>query len=225
MNALLLIVAVAWLGFFGCLAAWLWARPRKKQGADPFLAATSGPVTDVHGGDAHGDALDDTLRQLDEDARDRRRDDLRQNVLRHAPRTLAVCALFLVALLVAYQLGLFTGGREKRRVSDAAFGFGTSRSGFSWGNKKFYARAGQSVQVSYAIESGTGRLYLSVDHALNLLNPRPFDAPPLWSQTVQAPGTWSTAVPIPENGWYRITISGWPARGGSLSYDVSWKVR
>ncbi len=223
--SLLLIVAVVWLGFFGCLVAWLGARPRKKHDADPFLAATSGPVADIHDGNAHGDdALDDTLHQLDEDARDRRRAGLRQNVARRAPRALAGCALFLVALLVAYQLGLFTSGREKRRVSDAAFGFGTAKSGFSWGNKKFYARAGQSVQVHYAIESGAGRLYLSVDRALNLLHPRPLETP-LWSQTVQTPGAWSATVPIPENDWYRIYIMPWPARGGSLNYDVSWKVR
>ena len=227
--SLLLIVALVWLGFFGCLAAWLWARPRQKHGKaddDPFLAATSGPVTDIHGDPHSGDPLDDTLRQLDEAARDREREAFRQRIARGAPRVLGGLALLLVALLVASQLGLFSSGRERRRVSDAAFGFGTSKKGFSWGNKRFYARAGQSVMVNYALESGAGRLYLSVDHSLNLLNPqKTFGDAPLWSQAVQTPGQWSASVPIPANGWYRIYISGWPARGGSLHYDVSWKVQ
>ena len=220
MNILLIAVGLMWLGFCVCLVAFFWARPRKGE-SDPFLAATSG-------GDARNTQnrdLEDTLRQIDDDRITQQRDALRGNIVRGAPKAMAGFVILLVALFAAYQLGLFSSGREHRNVSSAAFGFGTGKSGFSWGNKSFYVRAGQSIEVNYGIQSGAGRLYLSLNPALHLLQPGAFDKPPMWSQTAQSIGAWSVAVSVPQSGYYRLRIWPTPARGGNMVYDVTWKVR
>lgn len=222
MNLLLIVAGLVWLGFGVCLLAFLWARPRKGE-TDPFLAATSGG--DAYGDNsrsAQNDDLEDTLKQMDKDRIARQRDSLRQNIVRSAPKAMAGFAAVLITLFAAYQLGMLSGGREHRSVSSA--GFSRVQSGFTWGNKNFYARAGQTIEVSYEIQSGAGQLYLSLSPALNLFQSGGFDKPPLWSQTSQKVGTSSAIVPVSQSGYYRLYISPAPARGGMV-YDVRWKVR
>lgn len=221
MNPLFGIVILIWLAFFGLVGAFWWARQSSKNDAsdDPFLAATSGPVTRMAGD--RDDGLSDTLRQFDEGRRDADRNALRRAILRGAPKALATLALGGVVLLFLWKANLINGGRERQRVSFS--GFSSSKRGFKMGNKKIYARAGQNIVIDYKFESGQGSLMVFVQKLQGGLLPN-LHTNALWSQSLRAPGHFSARTPVPESGFYQVFISPHPARGQELLYDVSWKV-
>lgn len=138
--------------------------------------------------------------------------------------TLVASVLFAgVAVFGVSQFGLLNGGREKKTSTFSGFS-GSSR-GYSFGSKQVYARAGQSLEVDYAIVSGQGSISLWVKARPGVMGISNFNDAPLWRRSLKAVGRFKESVPLPTAGLYNFHVTVYPDKGSRLVHEVTWKVK
>ena len=138
--------------------------------------------------------------------------------------TLVASLLFVgMAVFGVAKLGLLNGGRERKTSTFS--GFSSSSVGYSCGSKQVYARAGQSLEVEYAIVSGRGSLLVWLKPREGLLGIPKFDTPPLWQRSLKSPGRYKENVPLPAAGFYNLRVNLLPEKGQNLVHELVWKVK
>lgn len=128
-----------------------------------------------------------------------------------------------VAVFATLNFGLLNGGRERRWSTFS--GFSSSSRGYSVGSKQVYGRAGQSLEVDYAIVSGQGSLSLWVKARKGVMGLDNFHDPPLWQRSLKTVGRFKESVPLPADGLYNFHITPYPDKGSQLAHEVTWKVK
>lgn len=131
-----------------------------------------------------------------------------------------VCIVLLLAL-AAYCNPL--GGFESNHIaSDNVLTSTSWRTSF--GSKKVFARAGQTIALKCDTTVERGNLEIRVWR--NPILPRPLGESPLTKLSIHSSGVAEREVPIRETGFYRIDVSPWREAGRyDISYDLTWRVR
>jgi hypothetical protein len=142
------------------------------------------------------------------------------STLMSTPRGAVVGVVLLIAFLA--WCNPFVGSEANHIASDNVLSKTSWRTTF--GSKKVFARAGQTIELKCdaTVEQG----YLEIRVWRNPILPRPLGESPLTKLSIDSSGGVERNVPIRETGFYRIDISPWRDAGRyDISYDLTWRVR